>query len=74
MLLLTLRGTPFIYYGDEIGMEDVPVPEEQAQDPARFRGENRDPERTPMQWTAAAGAGFTNGEPWLPLGDPTISV
>ncbi|MGI8550117.1 MAG: alpha-amylase family glycosyl hydrolase, partial [Dehalococcoidia bacterium] len=75
MLLLTVRGTPFIYYGEEIGMQDVPIPPERAQDPARFhRPPGRDPERTPMQWSSAPSAGFTTGEPWLPLGDPTISV
>jgi alpha-glucosidase len=74
MLLLTLRGTPFIYYGEEIGMEDVAIPEERAQDPARFAGPNRDPERTPMPWNAEAGRGFTTGEPWLPFGEAEINV
>jgi alpha-glucosidase len=74
MLLLTLRGTPFIYYGDEIGMADVPIPEEQAKDPARFHAVGRDPARTPMQWDAGPGRGFTTGEPWLPFGDPAINV
>ena len=76
MLLLTLRGTPFIYYGEEIGMEDVAIPEERAQDPARFHGTGRDPERTPMQWDSGPGIGFGSapGEPWLPFGDPRINV
>jgi alpha-glucosidase len=74
MLLLTLHGTPFIYYGEEIGMEDVPIPEERAQDPARFAGPNRDPERTPMPWTAEPGRGFTTGEAWLPFGNSAINV
>ena len=72
MLLLTLRGTPTIYNGDEIGMLDVPIPPERIRDPW---GKNvpgfalgRDPERTPMQWSRAPGAGFTTGTPWLPLG------
>ena len=73
MLLLTLRGTPTIYYGDEIGMEDVAIPPDRVQDPWERnlpgRGLGRDPERTPMQWDASPGAGFTTGEPWLPLGD-----
>lgn len=73
MLLLTARGTPTIYYGDEIGMCDVPVPPERAQDPVAWRlpglGLSRDPARTPMQWDASPGAGFTTGDPWLPLGD-----
>jgi len=71
MLLLTLRGTPTLYYGDEIGMQDVPIPAERLRDPLERnvpgRGLGRDPERTPMQWSAAAQAGFTAGEPWLPL-------
>ena len=70
MLLLTLRGTPTLYYGDELGMEDVPIPPELEQDPARFDGPNggRDPERTPMRWDGSPGAGFTAGTPWLPVG------
>ncbi len=69
MLLLTLRGTPTLYYGDEIGMEDVPIPPAQVVDPQGLRtpGYGRDPERTPMQWDAAPGAGFTTGTPWLPF-------
>jgi alpha-glucosidase len=71
VLLLTLRGTPTIYYGDELGMHDVPIPANQVQDPAEKNqpglGLGRDPERTPMQWEAAPGAGFTTGRPWLPI-------
>ncbi|MEW5927607.1 MAG: alpha-amylase family glycosyl hydrolase [Gemmatimonadota bacterium] len=71
MLLLTLRGTPTLYYGDEIGMHDVEVPPERVQDPFEKRvpgmGLGRDPERSPMQWDAGPGAGFTTGEPWLPV-------
>lgn len=76
LMLLTLRGTPFLYYGDELGLADVPIDPEQALDPvARRTGDpsrNRDPCRTPMQWTAEAGAGFTEAgvTPWLPFGDP----
>jgi alpha-glucosidase len=62
MLLLTLRGTPFLYYGDELGMVDVPIPKRLANDP-----NSRDPARTPMQWDAGPQAGFTTGIPWLPL-------
>lgn len=73
MLLLTLRGTPTMYYGDEIGMHDVSIPPEQVQDPYEKNvpglGLGRDPERTPMQWNAAEKAGFTQGQPWLPLAD-----
>jgi alpha-glucosidase len=72
MMLLTLRGTPFLYYGEEIGMRNVPIPDDRLQDPLAFtlhKNLSRDPERTPMQWEAGRGAGFTKGEPWLPIGD-----
>ena len=72
MLLLTLRGTPTIYYGEEIGMRDVEIPPECVQDPWERNvpglGLGRDPCRTPMCWTSGPGAGFTTGAPWLPLG------
>ncbi len=75
MLLLTLRGTPTCYYGDEIGMEDVPIPLAQMQDPRALNQPEiahivgRDPERTPMQWDDSPHAGFCDPdvEPWLPL-------
>ncbi|MEQ8816416.1 MAG: alpha-amylase family glycosyl hydrolase [Thalassobaculum sp.] len=73
MLLLTLRGTPTLYYGDEIGMRDVPIPPGMVHDPWEKNepgmGFGRDPQRTPMQWDASALAGFTTGTPWLPLAD-----
>jgi alpha-glucosidase len=73
MLLLTLRGTPTCYYGEEIGMQDVPVPLEQMSDPQGKENpqHSRDPQRTPMQWNASANAGFCRPEvrPWLPLSD-----
>jgi alpha-glucosidase len=72
MLLLTLRGTPTLYYGDELGMTDVEIPPERVRDPWKEAG--RDPARTPMQWSAAPGAGFTEGEPWLPLGDLALNA
>ncbi len=72
MLLLTLRGVPFIYYGEEIGMENVDIPEDQLRDPARIYGRGRDPERTPMQWSREET--FTTGEPWLPYGDLAVNV
>ncbi len=73
MLLLTLRGTPTLYYGDEIGMVDVPIPPDLIQDPQGLNmpGLNlsRDPERTPMQWNADQYAGFSTVAPWLPLAE-----
>ena len=74
MAILTLRGTPFLYYGDEIGMTDVSVPVAETRDTVGLRlspDAGRDPCRTPMQWTGERGAGFTgNGvRPWLPIGD-----
>jgi alpha-glucosidase len=78
MLLLTLRGTPTVYYGDEIGMRDVDIPPELVQDPQELgvpgAGLGRDPERTPMQWDAGPGAGFTTGAPWLPLAPDYAAV
>jgi alpha-glucosidase len=72
VLLLTQRGTPFIYYGDEIGMRDTPIKRSQVKDPVGklywpvFKG--RDGCRAPMQWTGEAQAGFTQGsDPWLPV-------
>jgi alpha-glucosidase len=82
MLLLTLRGTPTIYYGEEIGMTDVDIPPDKVQDPCGQRverlGAGRDPERTPMQWDDSPNAGFTSAgvEPWLPVAPnyPTVNV
>jgi alpha-glucosidase len=72
MLLLTLRGTPTLYYGDELGMTDGMIPPNRIQDPLEKNvpgaGLGRDPCRTPMQWDSSPKAGFTDGEPWLPLG------
>jgi alpha-glucosidase len=75
MMLLTLRGTPFLYYGDEIGLPEVDLDPAQALDPVPHRtgdgSRNRDRCRTPMPWTGEPGGGFgARGEPWLPLGDP----
>jgi alpha-glucosidase len=69
MLLLTLRGTPTLYYGDEIGMHNVPIPPERVRD----LGHGRDPERTPMQWSAGEHAGFSTREPWLPVAEDYAS-
>ncbi len=74
VLLLTLRGTPTLYYGDEIGMPEVDVPDDRRQDPAGLRsgvpGLGRDGCRTPMAWDASPSAGFSAAplsELWLPL-------
>jgi alpha-glucosidase len=73
MLLLTLRGTPTVYQGEEIGMHDVSIPPEAIQDPVERNlpglGQGRDPERTPMQWDATPYAGFSTVTPWLPIAD-----
>ncbi len=73
LLLLTLRGTPFIYYGEEIGMLEGRIPREKLRDPVGRQWypfhKGRDGCRTPMQWEKdGPGAGFTAGEPWLPAG------
>ena len=76
MLLLTLRGTPTLYYGDEIGMHDVEIPPDLVRDPQGVRspGHGRDPYRTPMQWDASPNAGVTTGKSWLPVaGDYTTT-
>ena len=61
VLLLTLRGVPFIYYGDELGLEDAVVPPERVVDPG-----GRDGCRSPMPWDGAPGHGWPGAEPWLP--------
>ncbi len=80
MLLLTLRGQPTLYYGDELAMRQTPIPEDQQQDPwgIRVPGVGRDGCRTPMPWIPGPGHGFTapTVAPWLPFGDdaPTRNV
>jgi alpha-glucosidase len=69
-MYLTLRGTPILYYGEEIGMENNdPKSKDDVRDPIGRRGwpleKGRDGERTPMQWSDAVNAGFTEGTPWL---------
>ncbi len=69
---LTLRGTPIMYYGEEIGMENNdPKRKEDVRDPIGITGwpaeKGRDGERTPMQWSAAPNAGFSEKAPWLPV-------
>ncbi len=71
VLLLTLRGTPTLYYGDELGMQQVPIRPDQVRDPFEKNvpgfGLGRDGCRTPMQWGAGAHAGFSRVVPWLPV-------
>jgi len=79
VMLLTLRGTPVLYYGDELGMEDVAVAASRLRDRVglrEFGHSSRDPVRTPMPWRDAPGAGFTRAgvEPWLPIGDLSRNV
>lgn len=71
-LYLTLRGTPIMYYGEEIGMKTTPpMRKEDVRDPIGRRGwpkeKGRDGERTPMQWDKTANAGFSTATPWLPV-------
>jgi glycosidase len=80
MLLLTLRGTPTLYYGEELGLSDVAIPSARVQDP-RELGEpglslGRDPVRTPMPWDRSENAGFSTALPWLPINTdwPTRNV
>ena len=80
MLLLTLRGTPTLYYGDELGLSDVTIPAARVQDPRELREPGlalgRDPVRTPMSWDESENGGFSTAEPWLPLNPdwPTRNV
>jgi alpha-glucosidase len=71
MLLLTLRGTPTLYYGDELGIGHIDITPDRIRDPWAKRepglGIGRDPSRTPMQWDGSDFAGFSTHEPWLPL-------
>ena len=76
MLLLTLRGTPTLYYGDEIGMRQVAIAPDQVRDPFEKNvpdiGVGRDGCRTPMQWDATRYAGFSTSAPWLPVADDSV--
>ncbi|QIO98726.1 alpha-amylase family glycosyl hydrolase [Bradyrhizobium symbiodeficiens] len=71
VLLLTLRGTPTLYYGDELGMSDIRIEPAQVRDPRELRepglGLGRDPVRTPMPWDGSDNSGFSTAKPWLPL-------
>ena len=77
VMQMSLPGLPTIYYGDEIGMPDTPIAEEDIKDLRAFTSGDitttRDPERTPMQWNAREFAGFSTETPWLPIGR-TLSV
>jgi alpha-glucosidase len=76
MLLLTLRGTPTLYYGDEIGMHQVAIAPDQVRDPFEKNvpgiGVGRDGCRTPMQWDSTRFGGFSTSAPWLPLADDFV--
>ena len=70
LLLLTLRGTPTLYYGDELGLENGVIPPDEIQDPQGINlgaEHTRDVCRTPMQWDGSPNAGFSTVEPWLPV-------
>jgi alpha-glucosidase len=71
VLMLTLRGTPFIYYGEEIGMENTPVPRNKISDPLGLKFwplySGRDQARRPMLWNNTVHAGFSTQKPWLPV-------
>lgn len=70
-LLLTIRGTPFLYNGEELGLANTPLPRHLLRDPVGKRywplPVGRDGERTPMPWDESPHAGFTTGIPWLPV-------
>ena len=78
LLLFTLPGTLTIYYGEELGMTDVPIPPNEVKDTAEKIqpgiGMGRDPERTPMPWDGSPLAGFSRSKPWLPLGPGHAAV
>ncbi|MGH6930680.1 MAG: alpha-amylase family glycosyl hydrolase, partial [Dongiaceae bacterium] len=78
VLLLTLRGTPTLYYADELGHESVPIPPDRVRDPFGINmpggTQGRDPVRTPMPWDGSANSGFTKVEPWLPLADNAAAI
>jgi alpha-glucosidase len=79
MMLLTLRGTPVFFEGDEIGLEDTDIEHEDVLDPVGLRFwpvyKGRDPERGPMPWEPGPGGGFTvpGARTWLPMGDPSLN-
>ncbi len=76
LLLLTLRGTPTLYYGDELGMSDLLIPSRLQQDPFERHepGRGRDGSRAPMPWDGERNFGFSSGKPWLPLPDDAAEL
>jgi len=78
VLLLTLRGTPTLYYADELGHESVAIPPDRVRDPFGINmpggTQGRDPVRTPMPWDRTRNSGFTTGEPWLPLAENAAAL
>ena len=72
LMQMTLPGLPVVYYGDELGMPNTEISWDQVRDLSVFSSNDlsvgRDPERTPMQWHNGPGAGFTDADPWLPIG------
>lgn len=70
-LLLTLRGTPFLYYGEELGMKNIHIPRREIKDGVAKKYwplyDGRDKNRSPMQWNTGVNAGFSTGKPWLPV-------
>lgn len=78
LLLFTMRGTPFLYYGEELGMRNGRLRYRDLRDPYTKRfwpfRVGRDPARTPMQWDTSAQAGFTTGTPWLPVSSQASAV
>ncbi len=79
-MVLTLKGTPVIYYGEELGMPQGRIPRAQIRDPVGKRywpfHPGRDGSRTPMQWDDSPNAGFTDANPWLPVNPnfPRVNV
>ena len=69
-LLCALPGVPFLFQGDELGLDDAVLPEGVAEDPITLRlgVRGRDPQRSPMPWEPGPALGFTLGTPWLPVG------
>ena len=76
--LLTQRGTPFLYYGEELGMEDLPVSRIELKDPVGKKywpfHKGRDGSRRPMKWDASEYNGFSSVAPWLPIDTNPVSI